>query len=76
MTFAAAITRELKRRGMTVYALGKATKIDGPRLYQWLNGSRSIGLEAAEKCAAALGLELKRYPTPLSPAPNPPVLAR
>lgn len=48
----------IERCGLTMYQLSKATGVDQATLSRFLNGRRSISLDAADKIGAFLGLKI------------------
>jgi hypothetical protein len=58
-TLSQVILNTINERGLTSYALGKASGVSAVVLQRFVNGERGLSLKTAEKLAEALGLELR-----------------
>jgi transcriptional regulator with XRE-family HTH domain len=66
----------MEQSGLTVYRIGKATRIDAANLRRFARGEMSIRLDKADRLAAYLGLRLTPDPDAVPPEPTPENLAR
>jgi antitoxin component HigA of HigAB toxin-antitoxin module len=57
-SLSATIAAIIKARGITSYALSKASGVHGSVIQRFVNGERGLTLETAEKLVQALGLIL------------------
>jgi transcriptional regulator with XRE-family HTH domain len=66
----------IRRSGLTLYRIAKATDIDEGNLGRFARGDMSIRLDKADRLAAYLGLRLTPDPDAVPPEPTPENLAR
>jgi transcriptional regulator with XRE-family HTH domain len=57
-TFPDQMRREIKRSGISLYAISKATGIQDSQMYRFMSGERGLSIEGITAICELLGLEL------------------